>query len=130
MKYMCREFPDEFVVEANSVEEAEEILDCMGCYMQDEEDGTIPCDGPVPVERGMSKKMCEIYHKNSDEVPDREEIRPVIKAAPDMLEALEKVIAITENLPVCPFCNCALDHRPNCLSHEIDAAIRKAKGEE
>ena len=56
MKYMCREFPDEFVVEANSVEEAEEILDCMGCYMQDEEDGTIPCDGPVPVERGMSKK--------------------------------------------------------------------------
>ena len=53
-----------------------------------------------------------------------------IKAIPDMLEALEKVIAITENLPVCPFCGCALDHRPNCLSHEIDAAIRKAKGEE
>ena len=57
MKYMCREFPDEFVVEANSVEEAEEILDCMGCYMQDEEDGTIPCDGPVPVENCRWQKV-------------------------------------------------------------------------
>ena len=52
------------------------------------------------------------------------------KAAPDMLEALEEVIAITENLPVCPFCNCALDHRPDCLSHEIESAIRKARGNE
>lgn len=34
------------------------------------------------------KKMCEICHKNSDEVPDREEIRPVIAAAPAMMEAL------------------------------------------
>ena len=57
MKYMCREFPDEFVVEANSVEEAEEILDCMGCYMQDEEDGTIPCDGPVPVENCIREEV-------------------------------------------------------------------------
>ena len=51
-----------------------------------------------------------------------------IKAIPDMLEALEEVVALTENLPVCPFCNCVLDHRPDCLSHEIDAAIRKARG--
>ena len=50
-------------------------------------------------------------------------------AAPEMLEALEKVVAFTENLPVCPFCNCALDHRPDCLSHEIKTAVRKAKGE-
>ena len=102
----------------------------MGCYMQDEEDGTIPCDGPVPVERGMSKKMCEICHKNSDEVLDREEIRPVVAAAPAMMEALVEVIAVIENLPVCPFCSCVLDHRPDCLSHEIEAAIRKARGEE
>lgn len=36
----------------------------------------------------MSKKMCEMCHKNSAEVPDREEIRPVIAAASDMMEAL------------------------------------------
>ena len=105
----------------------------MGCYMQDEEDGTIPCDGPVPVERGMSKKMCEICHKNSDEVPDREEIRPVVAAAPAMMEALVEVIAVTKNLPVCPFCGAVKaiqSHRPDCLSHEIEAAIQKARGEE
>lgn len=32
--------------------------------------------------------MCEICHKNSAEVPDRVEIRPVIAAASDMMEAL------------------------------------------
>ena len=53
-----------------------------------------------------------------------------IKAIPDMLEALEEVVALTENLPVCPFCNCVLDHRPDCLSREIESAIRKARGEE
>ena len=53
-----------------------------------------------------------------------------LKAVPDMLEALEEVVALTENLPVCPFCSCVLDHRPDCLSHEIDATIRKARGED
>ena len=52
-----------------------------------------------------------------------------LKTAPDMLEALEEVVALTENLPVCPFCSCVLDHRPECLSHEIEAAIRKAMGD-
>ena len=51
-----------------------------------------------------------------------------IAAAQEMLEALEEVVALTENLPVCPFCSCVLDHRPECLSHEIEAAIRKARG--
>lgn len=66
----------------------------------------------------------------------REEIEAngsLIEAAPDMLEALEEVIAITENLPVCPFCGAVKavqSHRLDCLSHEIDAAIRKARGEE
>ena len=54
----------------------------------------------------------------------------LIASAPDMLEVLEEVVALTENLPVCPFCSCVLDHRPDCLSHEIDAAIRKARGKE
>ena len=53
----------------------------------------------------------------------------LVAAAPDMLEALEEVVALTENLPVCPFCSCVLDHRPDCLSHEIEAAIQKARGE-
>ena len=76
--------------------------------------------------------MCEICHKNSYEVPDREEIRPVVAAAPAMMEALVEVIAVTKNLPVCPFCGAVKvvqKHRPDCLSHEIDAAIRKARGE-
>lgn len=53
------------------------------------------------------------------------------KAAPDMLEALEEVVAITENLPVCPFCGAVKaiqSHRPDCLSHEIDQTIQKARG--
>jgi len=53
----------------------------------------------------------------------------LIAAAPEMLEALEEVVALTENLQVCPFCSCVLDHRPDCLSHEIEAAIKKARGE-
>jgi hypothetical protein len=56
-----------------------------------------------------------------------------IKAIPDMLEALEEVVALTENLEVCPFCGAVKvvqKHRPDCLSHEIDATIRKARGEE
>ena len=53
-----------------------------------------------------------------------------IKAIPDMLEALEGVVALTENIQVCPFCGCVLDHRPDCLSREIESAIRKARGEE
>jgi len=57
----------------------------------------------------------------------------LIAAAPEMLEALEEVVALTENLPVCPFCgavNGVQSHRPDCLSHEIEAAIQKARGEE
>ena len=56
-----------------------------------------------------------------------------IKAIPDMLEALEEVVALTENLPVCPFCGAVKgvqSHKPDCLSHEIEAAIRKARGNE
>ena len=63
---------------------------------------------------------------------DKEEIASLIAAAPDMLEAMEEVVAITENLPVCPFCGDVKgvqSHRPDCLSHEINAAIRKARGE-
>ena len=54
----------------------------------------------------------------------------LIAAAPDMLEALEEVVALTENLQVCPFCSCVLDHRPDCLSHGINATIKKARGKE
>ena len=64
---------------------------------------------------------------------DKEEIAQMIVSAPDMLEALEEVVAITENLQVCPFCGAVKgvqSHRPDCLSHEINATIRKARGEE
>jgi hypothetical protein len=64
---------------------------------------------------------------------DKEEIAQMIVSAPDMLEALEEVVAITENRPVCPFCGAVKgvqSHRPDCLSHEINATIRKARGEE
>ena len=55
----------------------------------------------------------------------------LIAAAPDMFRALEEVVAITENLPVCPFCGAVKEvqkHSPDCLSHEIDTAIQKARG--
>lgn len=64
-KFMDLNEPQYKVVEANSVEEAEEILDCMGCYMQDEEDGTIPCDGPVPVEN-CRWKMVDIGRRDGN----------------------------------------------------------------
>lgn len=69
--------------------------------------------------------MAERLGLSTEEIKTKESM---FSAAADMLEALEEVIAITENLPVCPFCNCALDHRPDCLSHEIESAIRKARG--
>lgn len=64
-------------------------------------------------------------------VEDIEANGSLIEAAPDMLEALEEVVAITENLQVCPFCGAVKgvqSHRPDCLSHEINATIRKARG--
>ena len=72
--------------------------------------------------------MAERLELTTEEI-ESGNVEAEIKAATDMLEALEGVVALTENFPVCPFCGCALDHRPNCLSHEIDAAIRKAKHE-
>ena len=80
--------------------------------------------------RGMEGKMTVEAGEAGE---DKEEIRPVVAAAPDMLRALEEVVAITENLPVCPFCGAVKaiqSHRPDCLSHEIETAIRKARGEE
>ena len=71
--------------------------------------------------------MAERLGLATEEIKTKESM---FSAAPDMLEALEEVVALTENLPVCPFCSCVLDHRPECLSHEIEAAIRKARGEE
>lgn len=53
-------------------------------------------------------------------------------AAPEMLEALEEVLELTKNIPVCPFCQCygAGSHRAGCTIERIKAAIRKARGEE
>jgi hypothetical protein len=54
-----------------------------------------------------------------------------IKAIPDMLAALEEVMAEldVEGLP-CPLCGCALDHRRNCIWHVVASAVKKARGEE
>ena len=64
-------------------------------------------------------------------MPDREEIRPVIAAASDMMEALVEVLEITESIPVCPFCQCygAGFHRAGCTTERIKAALRKARGD-
>lgn len=54
------------------------------------------------------------------------------KAKNVLLKALEEVVSLTKNLPVCPFCGAVKaiqSHRPDCLSHEIEAAIKKARGE-
>ena len=71
--------------------------------------------------------MAERLGLSTEEI-ESDNVETKLNAAPDMLEAIEEVVAITENLPVCPFCGCALDHRPDCLSHKIDAALRKARG--
>ena len=56
-----------------------------------------------------------------------------LKAAPYMLEALEEVMGEldVEGLP-CPLCggSAASGHKYNCLWHVVNAAIRKARGEE
>jgi hypothetical protein len=56
-----------------------------------------------------------------------------LKAAPDMLEALEEVMdeLDVEGLP-CPLCgrDLTIGHRHNCIWHVVNAAIQKARGEE
>jgi regulator of extracellular matrix RemA (YlzA/DUF370 family) len=57
----------------------------------------------------------------------------IIHIGYDNFVEADKVVALTENLEVCPFCGAVKvvqKHRPDCLSHEIDATIRKARGEE
>ena len=56
-----------------------------------------------------------------------------LKAAPDMLEALEEVMGEldVEGLP-CPLCgrDLTIGHRHNCIWHVVESAVRKARGEE
>ncbi len=64
---------------------------------------------------------------------DKEEIASLIAAAPDMLEALKEVRSeLDAYVPTCPLCggNAASGHKYNCLWHVVNAAIRKARGEE
>ena len=53
-------------------------------------------------------------------------------AAPDMLEALEKVMGEldVEGLP-CPLCgrDLTIGHRHNCIWHVVASAVKKARGE-
>ena len=56
-----------------------------------------------------------------------------IKAIPDMLEALEEVKSeLDAYVPTCPLCggSAASGHKYNCLWHIVNAAIKKARGEE
>lgn len=74
--------------------------------------------------------MAERLRLTTEEI-ESGNVETKLKAAPDMLRALEEVVAITENLPVCPFCGAVKEvqkHSPDCLSHEIDQTIRKARG--
>jgi hypothetical protein len=54
-----------------------------------------------------------------------------IKAAPDMLEALEEVMGEldVEGLP-CPLCgrDLTIGHRRHCIWHVVESAVRKARG--
>lgn len=64
---------------------------------------------------------------------EKQQEKTCYTAAPDMLRALEEVVALTENLPVCPFCGAVKgvqSHEPDCLSHGINATIQKARGKE
>ena len=86
-------------------------------------------NGRVSKIEGKGHRVCTFQPSD----PNTNNDSALIAAAPDMLEALEEVVAITENLQVCPFCGAVKgvqSHRPDCLSHEINATIRKARGEE
>ena len=63
---------------------------------------------------------------------DNEKCAALMEAAPEMLEALEEVLELTESIPVCPFCQCygAGFHRAGCTTERIKAALRKARGED
>ena len=54
-----------------------------------------------------------------------------LKAAPDMLRALEEVMREldVEGLP-CPLCgrDLTIGHRRNCIWHVVESAVRKARG--
>ena len=56
-----------------------------------------------------------------------------LKAAPDMLRALEEVMGELdyEGLP-CPLCGIpsTIGHRHDCIWHVVESAVRKARGEE
>jgi hypothetical protein len=55
----------------------------------------------------------------------------LIAAAPEMLEALVEVKGELENHPYCPLCgNIQENHRHNCVARLIQAALKKARGEE
>ena len=86
-------------------------------------------NGRVSKIEGKGHRVCTFQPSD----PNTNNDSALIAAAPDMLEALEEVVAITENLPVCPFCGAVKgvqSHRPDCLSHEIETAIRKARDED
>ena len=64
---------------------------------------------------------------------DKEEIAQMIVSAPDMLEALKEVKSeLDAYVPTCPLCggSAASGHKYNCLWHVVNAAIKKARGEE
>ena len=87
--------------------------------------------GPRGVLRGKESVIVYIPFRGSED--ELSSFISLHNGAPYMLEALEEVVAITENLPVCPFCGAVKgvqSHRPDCLSHEIEAAIKKARGED
>ena len=56
----------------------------------------------------------------------------LIAAAPEMYIALQNVRVELDSYPHCPFCGSVHGegHEKDCIGYEVEAAIRKARGEE
>ena len=56
----------------------------------------------------------------------------IIAAAPEMYIALQNVRVELDSYPHCPFCGSVHGegHEKDCIGYEVEAAIRKARGEE
>ena len=75
--------------------------------------------------------MAERLRLTTEEI-ESGNVETKLKAAPDMLRALEEVMGEldVEGLP-CPLCgrDLTIGHRHNCIWHVVASAIQKARGE-
>ena len=76
--------------------------------------------------KGGYTRICQITPR------DQKANAHLIAAAPEMYIALQNVRVELDSYPHCPFCGSVHGegHEKDCIGYEVEAAIRKARGEE